>query len=211
MKITASEGGWRRRLSALILTAAVAALLPPALTAADAPRTAITVRIYQSAGLSSALEERALAEAEALLGTAGVDVSWRRCTSGQAAACEPPLGPSELMVRMIRTGAPWRGVSATLGEAHVDRQTGDGVVATVHVNRVVRLADEAGTDSGVLLGRVTAHELGHLLMRGERHSLAGLMRPSWTLAEVRQNRSFDWMFTAEDLAAMRRQGRDVRN
>ena len=209
MKIADSKGGWHRGLPTVILPAAIAVMLSPALTAADMARTAITVRVYQTAGLSSALEQRALAEAKTLLGTAGVDVCWRRCT-GQAAACHPPLGPSELLVRTIRTGASWQGVSATLGEAHVDRQTGGRVLATVHVNRVVRLADEAGTDPGVLLGRVTAHELGHLLM-GEGHSFIGLMRPGWTLAEIRQNRSFDWRFTAADLAAMLGQGRDVRN
>ena len=210
MKIADSKGEWHRRLPTVILPAAIAVMLSPTLTAADVARTAITVRVYQTAGLSSALEQRALAEAKALLGTAGVDVCWRRCTSGQGAACQPPLGPSELLVRMIRTGASWQGVLATLGEAHVDRQTGGGVLATVHVNHVVRLADEAGTDPGVLLGRVTAHELGHLLM-GEGHSFIGLMRPGWTLAEIRQNRSFDWKFTAADLAAMRGHGSDVRN
>jgi hypothetical protein len=209
MKID-SRCGWHNKPPTLILLVAFAAMLPTALTAADMARTAITVRVYQTAGLSSALEQRALAEAKALLGTARVDVSWRMCPGDQAATCQSPLGSSELSVRMIRTGASWQGVSATLGEAHVDRQTGDGVLATVHVNRVVRLADEAGTDPGVLLGRVTAHELGHLLM-GEGHSFIGLMRPGWTLAEIRQNRSFDWRFTAADLAAMRGQGRDVRN
>jgi len=74
MKIADSIGAWRRRLPALILPVAVAAMLPPALTAADVARTTITVRVYQTAGLSSALEQRALAEAKALLGTAGVDV-----------------------------------------------------------------------------------------------------------------------------------------
>jgi hypothetical protein len=184
-------------------------MLPTAPSAATVDRSAITVRVYQTAGLSSGLEQRALAEARDLLETAGVDVSWRRCTGGLAAACEPTLGPSELVVRMISTGS-WEGVSATLGEAHVDRQMSGGVLATVHVDRVVRLAREAGTNPGVLLGRVTAHELGHLLM-GEGHSFIGLMRAGWTLAEIRQNRDFDWRFTAANVAAMRGPGRDVRN
>ncbi|HET9359252.1 MAG TPA: hypothetical protein VFO58_05855 [Vicinamibacterales bacterium] len=209
MKID-SRRRWHSKPPTLILLAAFGAMLPTAPTAATVDGTAITVRVYRTAALSSALEQRALAEAKALLGTAGVDVSWRRCAGGQAAACPPTLGPSELLVRMIRTSASWEGVSATLGEAHVDHQTGGGVLATVHVDRVVRLASEAGTDPGVLLGRVTAHELGHLLM-GEGHSFIGLMRAGWTLAEIRQNRDFDWRFTAADVAAMRGPGRDIRN
>ena len=61
----------------------------------------------------------------------------------------------------------------------------------------------AGTDVAVLLGRVAAHELGHLMMHTTAHARRGLMRPNWTPYEVRRNRLADWEFTAEDVTAMR--------
>ena len=68
---------------------------------------------------------------------------------------------------------------------------------------VERLAMSAGTDVAVLLGRVAAHELGHLIMLTPAHARRGLMRPNWTPYEVRRNRLADWEFTAEDVTAMR--------
>lgn len=47
---------------ALILACAAVWTSPTALTATAIPRIALTVRVYQTAGLPSALEQRALAE-----------------------------------------------------------------------------------------------------------------------------------------------------
>ena len=119
----------------------------------------------------------------------------------RSAACSAIPEPSELVLRMIRGSAP-RLNSFALGVALVNRCAGGGVLATVYVNRVVSLANAAGTDLAVLLGRVTAHELGHLLMRDHAHQRFGLMRSRWTLDEVQRDRAADWRFTAADVEAV---------
>lgn len=191
---------------ALIFACAAAWTPATVLTAAGFPRTAITIRVYQTAGLPSALEQRALTEAEILLQDALVDVRWRKCGLHDAPACAEPLGPSELLLQVVRQETPRQATSATLGHAIVDRRAGGGVLATVYFDRIARLASVAGTDAAVLLGRVAAHELGHLMMRTHAHSHRGLMRPFWTPGEVRRNRAADWAFTARDVAAMRQRG-----
>jgi len=98
---------------------------------------------------------------------------------------------------------PDRDVSVVLGNALMRRRTGAAVLATVYAAQVQELAHAAGTDAAVLLGRVVAHEIGHLLMRTTRHARHGLMRPQWTRDEVRLNRAADWAFTSEDVMAMR--------
>jgi hypothetical protein len=95
--------------------------------------------------------------------------------------------------------------SATLGAALVVRREG-GVLPTVYVDCVASLATAAGADVAVLLGRVSAHELGHLMMRTSAHARRGLMRPHWTSNEIRRNRPPDWAFTEGDVAAMRQPG-----
>ena len=145
-----------------ILVCAAVWTCSTALTAKMVPRFTRTVRVYETAGLTSTLEQRALAEAEIVLRSAFVDVRWRLCT-GQAG----------------------------------------GVFANVYFNCVEWLAISAGTDVAVLLGRVAAHELGHLMMPTPAHARRGLMRPNWTPYEVRRNRLADWEFTAEDVTAMR--------
>lgn len=171
-----------------------------------APRTSLTVRVYQIAGLPSKLEQRALAEAESVLRSALVDVRWRKC-SGPAlsAECSSPPARLELLL-IVRDGVPCQDTSATLGQALVDRDGGGGTLATVYFDCVQWLATSTGTDVAVLLGRVAAHELGHLMMRSSAHARRGLMRPHWTPGEVRRNLLVDWEFSAGDITAMRQLG-----
>jgi hypothetical protein len=185
---------------ALILAGATVWTSPAVLTAAAFRRIGLTVRVYQTTDLPSALKQRALAEAKTVLRAGLVDVRWQECTRSSP-ACDVPLGPSELLL-VVRGGAPCQDTSATLGEAVVIRRAG-GVLATVYVNCVAWLATAAGTDVAELLGRAAAHELGHLMMRTSVHARRGLMRPNWTSDEVRRNRAADWTFTAADVAAMR--------
>ena len=176
-----------------------------ALTAIAAPRTTLTVRVYQIAGLPPMLEQRALAEAEIVLRSAFVDVRWRKCSGlTRSEVCSSPPAPLELLL-VVRDGAPCEDTPATLGKAVVDRD-GGGIFATVYLNCVERLAMSTRTDVAVLLGRVVAHELAHLMMRTSAHARYGLMRPHWTSDEVRRNRAADWEFTARDVAAMRQPG-----
>jgi hypothetical protein len=194
----------RGRIALILL---VAAALTPAtsLTAAEAPRTSVTVRVYQTADLPLALEQRVLAEAEAVLRSARVDVRWRKCATWiSAEACVDPPKSSELLLRIALEGVPRQDRPRTLGLAIVSPCTG-GQLASVYVDRVTTLAEEAATDVAVLLGRVAAHELAHLMMHTSvYHARSGLMRRNWTLAEVRRNRAADWAFTAADVAAIRR-------
>jgi hypothetical protein len=195
------------RVPALLLAGAFVTMAPAAVAADEPPSIKITVRVYQIAGLPAALEQNALVETEALLRTARVEVDWRRCTGAEpryVEECDVLPGPAELAVRMVRKQASRHRKPVTLGFAQFDRCAGGGVLATVYVDRVASLAKDAGADYAVLLGRVVAHELGHLLMRGAEHPRLGLMRPIWTVAEVRRNRLVDWTFTSDDQAAMHR-------
>jgi hypothetical protein len=156
---------------------------PTALAAEAARRSAITVRVYHSAGLSSDTERRALAEAETLLSGALVDVRWERCTVwNRARVCDTAPAADQLRLRFVGEGP--RVAHMRLGTALVIPRAG-GVLATVYSDRVANLAEEGAADFAVLLGRVAAHELGHLMMHASAHSRRGLMRPNWTAREVR--------------------------
>lgn len=187
---------------ALFLAAAVAWMAPSPVTADEMlPRT-IAVRVYEMAGLSPAVEQRALVEAGTRLRTALVDVRWQACASvNRSPVCDVPLGPSEFVL-VVRPGGDCPVTSATLGKALVfDR--GGGVLASVYFSQVACVAAMTKTDVAVLLGRAVAHEIGHLMMRTPKHAARGLMRKTWTQDEVRRNRSVDWAFTAGDAAEMR--------
>lgn len=187
----------------LLIAGAAGSTTTTARTAAIGP-AAVTVRVYQTADLSAAIEQRALAEVDAALRPALVDVHWRTCSGARpCAACLTTLASSEFILRIERN--PYSGTDrpSVMGEALVVRRQG-GVLASVYVDRVAKLAADTKGDVAVLLGRVIAHELAHLLMHTVTHPRAGLMRANWTREEVRRNRAADWMFTPDDVAAMHR-------
>ncbi|MCX6552367.1 MAG: hypothetical protein NTY02_15420, partial [Acidobacteria bacterium] len=73
--------------------------------------------------------------------------------------------------------------------------------------RLVRRAQQA--TSGVqelwlcqLLGRIVAHEIGHVLLRSGAHSDNGLMRPTFDLTDLMPGRDGAYMLRAEDRAAV---------
>ena len=186
---------------AVILACAALSVSHASLMATAVSPIALTVRVHQSVDLPAALQTRALAEAEAVLRAGLVSVRWDECSPVDAAPrCQVPLGPSELLL-VVREGTRCPYGSGTLGRAWIGGHAA-GVLATVYVDCVAVLARSAQTDLAVLLGRVIAHELGHLVMRTRRHARRGLMRPYWTADEVRRNRAADWAFTPADVAAM---------
>jgi hypothetical protein len=64
----------------------------------------------------------------------------------------------------------------------------------------VERARRIGLDLPLLIGRVAAHEIGHLLIGTRTHSRDGLMRAAWDVGRIRPS---DWQFTASDAAAIR--------
>ena len=195
------------RVLTLIL-AVLAPWTPPAApTQLAEPRIAVTVRVYRFGGPSLALQERALIEAERVLRTASVEVRWQECTEETLSpACAASLGPFEFLLRFVG-GPARRGESpATLGDAIVIPRS-KGVLATVYLDRASHLAESAHARVEVVLGRVVAHEIGHLLMRTPGHPRHGLMRSNWTVDELRRNHAADWAFTVEDVAEMHQRRR----
>lgn len=167
--------------------------------------TEIAVRVYDAAGLSRPVRARALAAARDALVTASVEVVWIDCA--ERGACERPPDAHELIVRLVTGRGPGAVEHTPLGSALVDAGGHTGVLATVYVDRVRGVAATLGADESVLLGRATAHELGHLLMGSSTHARAGLMREKWTLTEIRRDRREDWIFSAAEATRIARVGR----
>lgn len=77
-------------------------------------------------------------------------------------------------------------------------ESGRGVMATVYAGATRRLAREAGMDTARLMGRVIAHEIGHLLLGTGRHTPRGLMRAGWNASDVRKNSDKEWRFSSRE-------------
>jgi hypothetical protein len=173
----------------------------------------VPVRVYDASGLDAATRTAALNVAAATLAPAA-PVWWRHCKMpAMAPGCEHGPAPGELVLRIVRSrdASDSRGVrghlrSATplpLGDALVDPLTQSGALATIYVDRVRMLAQAAGVPVARLLGHAIAHEIGHLLLASNGHGTDGLMRPVWSSDEVRRSRPGDWLFSRQEVAAIR--------
>jgi hypothetical protein len=182
----------------------ICALIPATTaSAAVALLDDITVRVYDSAGLPENVKQSAFGIASQTLGAASVGIRWEHCERADR-VCRLPLEAGEFVIRIVRSPAPgWARTSLPLGEAFVDTEARSGVLATIYADRVALLAAAAGIDAATLLGRAIAHEMGHLLLASNGHSAQGLMRPLWSLNDLRRGRGADWVFTTEELAAIR--------
>ena len=195
--------------------------------AAAAPRERLTVRIYDCVGLPGAARRSALLTAADIFAAASIDVNWIECHTrltdrqGSAGApdrdaiCDAIPATGELLVRIVRSDSPFTDAGGVpLGDAVIEPDVRAGGIATVYYSRVLWLARSAGTQVARLLGRVIAHELGHLLLARSGHSAAGLMRRGWSHNDVRRNRAQEWTFTQDEVALifsrLQRQRADAR-
>ena len=75
-------------------------------------------------------------------------------------------------------------------------------VARLGLRRVDRRAvgQDAACRCAIILGRVTAHEIGHLLLGTNSHTVHGLMQAKW---DLRVPHPTEWRFTSADAAKIR--------
>ena len=185
--------------------------------AAETLFTEVTVRVYDNTGATEGERRPSLKIAASIVSAASVELLWKTCpeparpamstNTRRHGACELPLAPGELAVRIVRSGVVEDDTrhQLPLGDAMLNSQTGKGVLATIYIDRVNWMAEQAGVDAGALLGRAIAHELGHLLMATGVHGSKGLMRPVWSQSEIRRRQIDDWIFRPREIAAIKAQ------
>jgi len=178
-------------------------------TAAEIDRDLrVVIRTYNSADLPAADLESAVASGTAILKASGLGTAWHACEPALVLnaehPCATPLRANEIAVRIVRltTRADYRG-ELPLGYSLVDTATRSGSLATIYMDRVTWLAEAAGVDGRLVLGRAIAHEVGHLLLGTNAHSESGLMRAVWSCDALKRNTGRDWLFAPGDARAMR--------
>ena len=156
----------------------------------------LAVRVYDAAGVPSDRLERAHIAVRQSLTAVGIQPIWRSCNGD---LCPDPTRPDEVIVRIVKAGE--RGSRDLLGSSMVERRS--GTLATIYLDRVESFASQANVDSGRLLGRAIAHEIGHLLLGASSHEPTGLMRARWQADDLRRNLPRDWRFSPEEGSRMR--------
>ncbi len=174
----------------------------------QAARARLDVRVYDNGMMPAADQTVALRAAAGVLAAAGIDVQWVACGEAESDAtpniCSTPLGAADLSVRLVRLpGSPSANGQLQLGYSLVDTTAHDGKLATVYVDRVEWLSNQAGADPSVVLGFAVAHEIGHLLLGTNAHAARGIMRAVWTRTELQHADVNDWVFSRSEGSKMR--------
>jgi hypothetical protein len=179
---------WELGLASVLLWGSVA-------TAQD-KSSGITVLVNDSAGVKPSVLKQAEREAGRLFEAAGIEIRWVNCA--QTNECRRILGPEEFVLHIVPGGNTRSDL--VFGEAFLG-EDGRGQYSDVFFDRLKQA--QGDVNLALLLGAVSAHELGHLLLGSNSHSAIGIMEPRWGQQGLRSVGMGRLLFTPEQARSMR--------
>jgi hypothetical protein len=148
----------------------------------------INVSIYDDSGLGPQTIREAEEVSSTIFAGAGIEVHWLNCgANGElthvSSECAKAKFPDRLQLR-FRRKVRGRGLPPdTLGVSYL-MESGDGCYSHVFVEPLERLRSRYPVGLGTILGHVATHEIAHLLLGTNAHSVGGIMRPNWGVREL---------------------------
>jgi len=167
---------------------------------------AITVAIHDQAGVSPETLREAERVATGIFEQAGVELQWLDCTARTGRGpveqrCRQAAYPKLLHLTVLSKS---RGLSAsTIGLSFLS-SAGEGSYADIFFEPATQVPGAENRDLGLLLGHAAAHELGHLLLGSNSHSVQGLMRARWENSELLQIRGKKLLFSESEAQRMQK-------
>jgi hypothetical protein len=168
----------------------------------------ITVRVYNYATVSPDILTSVKNEASLIFQQAGIDTSWLDCrralpTSSVPRQCQEPLGPTDLVLRIVLEPKSDgdRMAFSGLGFAFATKE--GSTLATLFYDRVQQLAKQGISSVAQILGHAAAHEIGHLLLATMKHFPTGIMRANWEQEDFWRMAKGALLFTREQSQLMR--------
>lgn len=146
-------------------------------------RLSLNIRIVNAAGVPSRELSRAAAVVRDVFHDAGVHGSEVSFHGPGEVLPKPAAGARPITIWIVHVQNAAKANERLLGLAVAARGT-----AYIFYNRVRRAVDGLPADRAVVLGRVIAHEIGHLLLPAMQHSEIGIMRGDIDLEVNQANR-----------------------
>ena len=148
--------------------------------AEDALDSRITILVYDYAGVQADTLRKSEQEARRIFRHSAIDITRRHCwLPGSSIPLEcPPPSPMTPAVRLV---PQFRLVQDRVHAEAMGYAPGD--FATVSVEFAGKLEESGVARLPEILGHIMAHEIGHLLLPGGRHSVSGIMKAQWSLNE----------------------------
>lgn len=161
----------------------------------------ITVLINDSANVAAPLLKEARAETSRVFHEAGIEIEWKDCTSTVLVEqCLFTSTRDSFLLHIVPDGKTSK--ESVFGEAFLGAD-GTGKYVDVFFDRIQEASRTFGTNKGRLLGTVSAHELGHLLLGTHAHTHTGIMEPVWEQETLRRMAMGTLLFTQDQSALMK--------
>ncbi|HLH03254.1 MAG TPA: hypothetical protein VKX25_10815 [Bryobacteraceae bacterium] len=147
---------------------------------AGPPAPAIRIYVYSSSDVRASLLEYSESEAARILRPAQLRLEWINCLpEASVQPCLSPHFPGEMILRLVPKA--WPEVKPNVF-GFADSSSGRPA-AFVFYDRALSLQG-ANRFLFIILGRILAHEITHLLLPQEGHRSQGLMRARWTTSDL---------------------------
>ena len=150
--------------------------------ASEAPDITISIHVYNYAAVSEKTLARAKEEAGRIFGNAGLTALWVDHALSAVDLRHPHHSTdswdgTDYVLRLL-TQSPETSSKNAMGEAlSLD-------IANVFMNRVTEQAAAGELSASRMLGHAIAHEIGHLLLGDNSHSLGGIMVAPWSKQDL---------------------------
>ncbi len=166
--------GWTEKTVILFGTAI---LLATSGLAQTPPPYAVTVSLFNDARVPRSIVDSAEQTASRIYEQSGIELHWILCgrqeeSGEEQRACGQTLFPEHLHVHIVNSDPHLKGSVFGISYFSAD---GIGSQADIFYSKIVGFQGVSSVEPGTLLGHAMAHELGHLLLGSNSHSLTGLM------------------------------------
>ena len=192
-------------LTTLVLLISV--ISPPSV-AQTTERSMLTILMFNYSSAPAEVLSKAAAETSHIFTPSGIDLAWTYCpprpSPNSARACESEPVPDQIRVRVL--GRHLTGIfqDSVFGFATAP------TFATVYYDSAQLLVNTASDRESylpVVLGGVMAHEIGHLLLGENQHTVIGIMQARWDICQIQQLLKGALQFTPQQAIRIRRNSR----
>jgi hypothetical protein len=167
-------------------------------------RVAITILVYDDVRIHKSTLAAGERQAAGIFRTAGIETVWIDCASrspNPGPLCHQILGEREFVLHIVSHGkvshdknSYERSPENSAGKSSRENVFGisfldaddRGRYCDIFYDRIREIGASTDADPAQILGAVAAHELGHLLLGSNAHTVAGIMAPSWQKEELRR-------------------------
>jgi hypothetical protein len=173
--------------------------------ATRALRPELHISVYDNANVPTKLLAAAEEQVHRIFYQAGVEVLWRNCSEKsedtQIAGCHA-VGSTYLILKILPNAKSElvRDRIDVLGVSLLN-EDGVGFYGFVFYDRIRQVAEKRRLTS-TLLGHVLAHEIGHLVLRSNSHSISGIMSGRWVSGELQRMSEGSMFFMADESRVM---------